>query len=261
MTPPERWFRTRPDSSVLPRPRLLARSLLDVRHLDERIAYYERLLGTAADLRMPIPDFGGLELAAVGDLLLIAGERPFTPMQRRTAFSLVVPSLAGQLARLAPAGVTVLEPSETILPGARARIRYPDGAIAELVEHRPLPGELAAEPRPAPEAATGVRLLARRAVARTRFAAVAGEYASALETAVEPGPGSDTALVGSLLLVAADEAASGDAAPIRYALLAASPDPVSELLDGAVAVDHDRLVVSLPDGVRADVWVPEAARR
>src|SRR3954451_19985394 len=108
----ERWFRTRPDSSVLARPRLMARLLIDVAGLDDRIAFYEGLLGVPADLRMPIPDFGGLELAAIGNLLLIASARPFTPIQRQTRFSLIVPSLTGQLERLDSLGGTVLEPPE-----------------------------------------------------------------------------------------------------------------------------------------------------
>src|SRR5207248_4351314 len=57
----DRWFRTRPDSLDLGRPRLLARLLIDLADLDDHIDFYQRLLGTAADLRMPIPDFGGLE--------------------------------------------------------------------------------------------------------------------------------------------------------------------------------------------------------
>ncbi|MFF2353468.1 lactoylglutathione lyase [Kitasatospora sp. NPDC058115] len=138
---PERWFRTRPDSSVLTRPRLLARSLIHATDLDDHITFYEHLLAVDADLRMPIPDFGGLELAAIGNLLLIASERPFTPMQRRTAYSLIVPSLTTQLTLLHTTATTVLEAPEPILPGARARVRYPDGQLAELVEHRPYPGE------------------------------------------------------------------------------------------------------------------------
>ncbi|MFF8772516.1 lactoylglutathione lyase [Kitasatospora sp. NPDC015120] len=144
---PERWFRTRPDSSVLTRPRLLARSLIHATDLDDHIAFYEHLLHVDADLRMPIPDFGGLELAAVGNLLLIASERPFTPVQRRTAYSLIVPSLTAQLTLLHTTATTVLEAPEPILPGARARVRYPDGQLAELVEHRPYHGE---QPRTRP---------------------------------------------------------------------------------------------------------------
>ncbi|MFC8453796.1 VOC family protein [Kitasatospora sp. NPDC057223] len=188
----ERWFRTSPDSSVLPRPRLLARLLVDLDDLDRRIAFFEHLLGVPADLRMPIPDFGGLELAAVGNLLLIASARPFTPIQRRTAYSLIVPSLTGRLERLRATGTVVLEPPEVIVPGSRARVRHPDGSVAELVEHRPQPGELPCPPAAFTDgrAGGGVRLLARRAVPRAGFAEAVALYESVLEAKAGPGPGS-----------------------------------------------------------------------
>ncbi|WP_221359137.1 VOC family protein [Streptomyces beigongshangae] len=208
---PERWFRTRPDSSTLARPRLLARSLIALPDLDEHIGHYENLLGVPADLRMPIPDFGGLELAAVGNLLLIASSRPFTPIQRRTRYSLIVPHLQRQLDLLDGTGTTVLEPPEPILPGARARVRYPDGTLAELVEHRPWPGE---RPRTAVPGtvrtgprATGIRLLARHAVADEDFPATVRLYENLLQTPAHTptrltGPGAvRTATVGNLLVV------------------------------------------------------------
>ncbi|MFJ1876941.1 VOC family protein [Streptomyces chartreusis] len=208
---PERWFRTCPDSSVLTRPRLLARSLIDVTDLDEQIHHYERLLGIPADLRMPIPDFGGLELAAVGNLLLIASARGFTPIQRQTSYSLIVPSLESQLALLRDTGTSVLEPAESILPGARARVRYPEGTLAELVEHRPWQGErprtAAPGTAPADLPATGVRLLARHAVNDTEFLATVRLYEALLQVPAITHPrlsgpvAARTAVVGNLLLV------------------------------------------------------------
>lgn len=208
---PERWFRTCPDSSVLTRPRLLARSLIDVADLDEQIHYYERLLGTPADLRMPIPDFGGLELASVGNLLLIASARGFTPIQRQTSYSLVVPSLVAQLALLSDTGTSVLEPAESILPGARARVRYPGGTLAELVEHRPWQGErprtAAPGTTPADLLATGVQLLARHAVNDAEFLATVRLYETLLQVPAITHPrlsgpvAARTAIVGNLLVV------------------------------------------------------------
>jgi predicted enzyme related to lactoylglutathione lyase len=267
MALPERWFRTRPDSSVLARPRLLARSLIDVSELDDAIAFYEWLLGEPADLRMPIPDFGGLELAAVGNLLLIASSRPFTPIQHSTAYSLIVPSLDEQLAALRDTGTEVLEPPEAILPGARARVRYPDGAIAELVEHRPQPGEQA-RPARAPGPATGIRLLARRAVPAGRLDEAIARYESVLRTEagdrITPGAPTDTQLVvvGDLCLIGSDEL-SVSVEPIEFALLTSSasesaartirngsrPTPAGILSD----VD-DRSVVRLASGVWAELW-------
>ena len=258
-TPSTRWFRTSPDSSVLTRPRLLARSLVDVADLDEHIAFYERLLGVAADLRMPIPDFGGLELAAVGGLLLIGSSRgEFTPIQRQTAFSLIVPSLDAQLARLhSSGGGTVLEAPEKILPGARARVRYWDGNVAELVEHRPRPGE---RPRPPAMAAagpplgpqvSGLRLLARHAVSAETLGDAVRRYESALEAAAEQrirlgGPAAAGAVVGNLLLVGSTQAERPEPPRPAFALLAFSA-PGERRLNGPKTV-------TLDNGVPAEVW-------
>lgn len=226
---PERWFRTCPDSSVLTRPRLLARSLIDVADLDEQIHYYERLLGTPADLRMPIPDFGGLELAAVGNLLLIASARSFTPIQRRTSYSLIVPSLRAQLALLSDTGTSVLEPTEAILPGARARVRYPGGTLAELVEHRPWQGErpCTAAPGTAPAdlPATGVRLLARHAVNDAEFLTTVRLYEALLQVPAIAHPrlsgpvAARTAIVGNLLVVGLPTPVPHDVPQPRVALI------------------------------------------
>jgi hypothetical protein len=262
MSLPERWFRTRPDSSVLARPRLLARSLIDVRELDDDIAFYEWLLGTPADLRMPIPNWGGLELAAIGNLLLIASARPFTPIQRRTAYSLIVPSLSGQLDTLRDTGTEVLEPPEDIMPGSRARVRYPDGTIAELVEHRPQPGE---QPQPPPPAGqpTGVRLYARRAVPSTQLDAAVTMYETLLDTKAEPEMTQRAvrlAVVGNLLLVGSDEL-SADAEPVRFALLTSAEGGgvARAVLNGSTppavtCTVTGRSVASLAGGVTAEVW-------
>jgi hypothetical protein len=256
MSLPERWFRTNPDSSILDRPRLLARSLISVTELDDRVAFYERLLGVPADLRMPIPDFGGLELAAVGNLLLIASARQFTPIQQQTAYSLIVPSLTSQLEMLERAGVTVLESPEVIMPGSRARVRYPDGVIAELVEHRPQPGEQAASrsgiATNGPHL-TGMRLLARQAVPRAGLDDAVKFYESALETETEvrieqrTPAAYELAIVGNLLLVGSDELSCGDGARVAFALLAPCHGTVGSAEDG-------RTVVTLAGGVLAEVW-------
>lgn len=258
----ERWFRTTPDSSVLTRPRLLARLLIDVADLDDQIAFYEGLLGGPADLRMPIPDFGGLELAAVGNLLLIASARPFTPIQRQTAYSLIVPSLSGQLERLPRIGTIVLEPTETIVPGSRARVRYPDGSLAELVEHRPQPGELPRPPAGGRPGSGGVRLLARKAVSRAAFGDAVRLYESALETDAEVRAGrggpdaAQLAVVGNLLIVGSGASEPDDAERIAFALITTSADELSGTAEGIV-LPHPgdgRQVVKLPGGVVAEVW-------
>lgn len=253
---PERWFRTRPDSSALTRPRLLARSLIGLPDLDEHIDYYENLLGVPADLRMPIPDFGGLELAAVGDLLLIASSRAFTPIQHQTRYSLIVPHLQQQLDLLDATRTTVLEPPEPILPGARARVRYPDGTLAELVEHRPWPGEQPrpARPgtRPADLPASGIRLVPRHAVADGDFPATVRLYEGLLQTPAHTptrltGPGgARAATVGNLLVVGLPGTTAPDAAQPRTALIVSA--------SAAPAPHTTADIVPLAGNMTAEVW-------
>ncbi|MFG3281510.1 VOC family protein [Streptomyces sp. NPDC048111] len=262
-TLPDRWFRTTPDSSHLTRPRLLARSLVDVARLDDNIRHYEQLTGIAGDLRMPIPDFGGLELAAVDTMLLIASARPFTPIQRQTAYSVIVPSLDAELERLLPTGTELLEPPETILPGSRARVRFPDGSIAELVEHRPQPGEVAAAPPAAPDRT--VRLLLRKAVSRAAFADTVALYETLLDATVAErarpeGPyETELARIGDLLIVGTDGPEYTRTGAVRLAVLTSAPRelPGAQPLayDAAQATSRHH-VMRLQDGWRAELWDP-----
>ncbi|MFI5808781.1 VOC family protein [Streptomyces sp. NPDC051561] len=278
----DRWFRSRPDSSTLSRPRLLARSLIDVADLDDHIAFYERLLGEPADLRMPIPDFGGLELAAIGNLLLIASGRPFTPVQRQTRYSLIVPSLAAQLQRLERTSTVVVESPEVIVPGARARVRYPDGVLAELVEHRPQPGE---QPRPPTLSKSAERtspagrfhVLARKAVSHGAFADTVRLYETLLQTRAfvrKESVGTDhgqAALVGNLLLVGRPVPDPDEAPQPVIALIEPAPDsrrPQEPGLDMALddlaarrfAGSTGPRTVTLAGPLTAEVWGVEAAQ-
>jgi predicted enzyme related to lactoylglutathione lyase len=140
MALPERWFRARPDSSSLAAPRLLARLNVHPDELDERIAFYERALGVACDSRTPIAE-AGLELATVGNLLLIGNPNPPGEVARATAYTLLVASVADYLAGLEGTGAEATEPISTSPSGSRSRVRFPDGTLAEVIDDRPLPGE------------------------------------------------------------------------------------------------------------------------
>lgn len=140
MPVPARWFRSEPDSSSQPAPRLLARVTVHPDELDDAIALYESVLGVACDARMPMPD-AGLELAIVGNVLLIGN--PGTPGEaaRATAFTLLVASVPDHVAALERAAAVVTEPAATGPAGRRARVRLADGTLVELIDHRPLPEE------------------------------------------------------------------------------------------------------------------------
>ena len=137
---PAGWFRAQPDSSTLAAPRLLARVAIHPDELDDRIALYERVLGVRCDSRTPIPE-AGLELATVGNVLLIANPRPPSEVARATAFTLLVASVADYLASLEGTGTEVTEPVSTDPSGSRTRVRFPDGTVAEIIDSRPLPDE------------------------------------------------------------------------------------------------------------------------
>jgi predicted enzyme related to lactoylglutathione lyase len=121
-------------------PRLLARHAVHPDDLDVQMAFHERLLGAACDVRMPLAE-AGLELAMVGNVLLIASPRPPGDVARATAYTLLVASVADHLAGLEGAGVEVTEPVVTDPWGTRTRVRHPDGTLVEVIDHRPLPGE------------------------------------------------------------------------------------------------------------------------
>jgi hypothetical protein len=140
MALPDGWFRAQPDSSSLAAPRLLVRLRVDPDDLDERIALYERALGVACDSRMPIAE-AGLELATVGNLLLIGNPNPPGEVARATAFTLLVASVADYLGGLEGTGAEATEPISTSPAGNRSRVRFPDGTVAEVIDNRPLPEE------------------------------------------------------------------------------------------------------------------------
>lgn len=138
---PPGWFRAEPDSSTLRAPRLLARHFVHPDELDGRIAFYEQVLGTRCDARMPIPE-AGLELATVGNLLLIGNPREPGEVARATAYTLLVGSVADYVARLEGTGTSVTEPVTTEPSGSRTRVRFPDGTLAEVIDHRPVSEEV-----------------------------------------------------------------------------------------------------------------------
>jgi predicted enzyme related to lactoylglutathione lyase len=142
---PEGWSRDEPDSSGLARPVVLARVSVRPEDLDDRVAFYESVLGVACDSRTPVPGTP-LVLATVGNVLLIASPHPPGDAARATAFTLLVASVGDHLDSLAGTGAEVTEPMVTEPMGSRARVRYADGTLVEVIDRRPLPGERPAGP-------------------------------------------------------------------------------------------------------------------
>lgn len=90
---------------------------------------------------MPLPD-AGLELATVGNVLLIANPNPPGEAARATAFTLLlVASVPDDVATVEALGAQVTEPVADGPAGRRARGRFPDGTLVELIDHRRRPAE------------------------------------------------------------------------------------------------------------------------
>lgn len=107
---------------------------LFVTALDTALPVYERLVGRPADLRFPFAD---AELAAVGDLLLIAGPPAAVDAYRTTVGPLVVDDLGAAAAFVAEVGGAVTGGPFESASGRFLYARHPDGAEIEYVEWSP----------------------------------------------------------------------------------------------------------------------------
>lgn len=107
--------------------------------LEATIAFYQTLLGQPAGLRFKHAA-AGLELALVGQMLIIAGPEAALAPFRATAATFLVDSLADCAARLDQLGARILEPPREAPTGWNLRARHPDGLVVEYVQHR-APGD------------------------------------------------------------------------------------------------------------------------
>ncbi|MFC8043202.1 VOC family protein [Nocardia sp. NPDC057353] len=107
---------------------------LFVTDLDRALPLYETLVGRPADLRF---GFEAAELAAVGDLLIVAGPPEATDRYRGTVGPLVVADLDALRAQLADSGATVTHGPESSATGRFLYARHPDGVLVEYVEWSP----------------------------------------------------------------------------------------------------------------------------
>ena len=106
-----------------------------VNDLDNTIRFYERLTGKVAALRFAMPA-AGLELAQVGDLLIIAGKDAALQPVRATDATFLVDSVEEYLQFLIANGGTILRAPQVVPTGINMTVRHPDGLIVEYVEHR-----------------------------------------------------------------------------------------------------------------------------
>ncbi|MFI9464117.1 VOC family protein [Streptomyces xiamenensis] len=102
--------------------------------LDQALPLLERLTGAAPDLRV---GFESVELAAVGDLLVIAGPPGERAKYAHASATVVVDDLDEVMAALAEAGAAITTPVAPSPTGRFLYARHADGAEVEYVEWVP----------------------------------------------------------------------------------------------------------------------------
>lgn len=104
-----------------------------VNELDKTIAFYENLLGQRSSFRFHHP--AGLELASVGNILIIAGTDQALETYRRTVATFKVDSIKEFHDFLVESGATILRGPQSVPTGTNMTVLHPDGSIFEYVEH------------------------------------------------------------------------------------------------------------------------------
>jgi predicted enzyme related to lactoylglutathione lyase len=113
-------------------------SRLYVNDLDHALKLYEELLGTPAAVRFEIPQIG-LELAQIGDILLIAGSEEALKPFRSTQATFLVDSLDDFRTYLEEKGAEIIRGPNKVPTGRNMTVRHPDGPVIEYVEHSKAP--------------------------------------------------------------------------------------------------------------------------
>jgi predicted enzyme related to lactoylglutathione lyase len=109
-------------------------SRLYANDLNTALEFYEELLDTPVAMRFNMPQIG-LELAQVGDILLIAGSDEALKPFRSTQATFLVDSVDEFKAYLEEKGAKLIRGPNKVLTGRNMTVRHPDGSIIEYVEH------------------------------------------------------------------------------------------------------------------------------
>jgi hypothetical protein len=111
----------------------LVRIYLSPEALDPTLAFYEGLFREKCRLRF-VYSAAHLELAQVGNVLLLAGTEEALEPFRSTANTFVVDDLAGFREFLVRSGATILSDAKDVPTGRNMRVQHPDGLVVEYVQ-------------------------------------------------------------------------------------------------------------------------------
>lgn len=109
-------------------------SRLYVTDLTAALEFYEKLLNMSAAMRFQIPQIS-VELAQLGDILLIAGSEEALKPFRSTQATFLVDSLDEFRDFLEENGAEVIRGPAKVPTGRNMTVRHPDGSVIEYVEH------------------------------------------------------------------------------------------------------------------------------
>lgn len=107
---------------------------LFVSSLDEALPFLERLVGRPADLRFA---FHNLELAAIGDFLVISGAAEEVEKHRGETGPLIVTDLDEVKALVLEFGGEIVQPRQEVPTGHNLYARHADGSVVEYVQWKP----------------------------------------------------------------------------------------------------------------------------
>jgi len=112
-------------------------SRLYVNDLNSALESYEKLLCSPAAMRFEMPQIG-LELAQIGNILLIAGSDEDLIPFRSTQATFLVDSLDEFKAYLEEKGAEIIRGPNKVPTGRNMTVKHPDGSVIEYVEHSTL---------------------------------------------------------------------------------------------------------------------------
>lgn len=104
-----------------------------VNDLDASIAFYEALTGATCESRFAYKE-KALELAQIGNLLLIAGSEQALAPFRATSFTILVDSISEYKEFLLNNGAVIIRDITNVPTGFNMTAKHNDGTIAEYVE-------------------------------------------------------------------------------------------------------------------------------
>ena len=113
---------------------VLTRVFVKLSEKEEHISFYENLCGQKCKLQFKY-DEKNLELAVVGQFLLIAGSENNLEPFKETRITCVVDSVDDFKTFLQEQGATILDAPKAVPTGRNMRARHIDGLVVEYVEH------------------------------------------------------------------------------------------------------------------------------